>query len=175
MATQKAPIGSAQEQDTTAFQALFLQHYQRVYQVIFRLVGDPALADDLALESFWRLWKHKFRTNENLEGWLFRVATNLGYNALRADKRRNYYESLAQSAQDAQLDPSVEAIRADERDRVRRVLRRMPPREAQILILRHSDFSYKEIAAVLGLASNSVGTLLARAEREFARLYEGGE
>ena len=44
-----------------------------------------------------------------------------------------------------------------------------------MLILRHSGLSYKEIAATLGLAPGSVGALLARAEKEFERLYGRGE
>jgi RNA polymerase sigma-70 factor (ECF subfamily) len=47
----------------------------------------------------------------------------------------------------------------------------MRPREAQLLILRHSGLAYKEIAAALGVAPGSIGTLLARAEKEFERLY----
>jgi RNA polymerase sigma-70 factor (ECF subfamily) len=54
-------------------------------------------------------------------------------------------------------------------------LRQMPPREAQLLILRHAGLAYKEIADTLGLAPGSVGTLLARAEKEFERLYGPGE
>lgn len=175
VATQKIRAGTAREQDTAAFEAFFLQHYQRVYQVVFRLVGDPAQADDLTLEAFWRLWNQRLRSTNNLQGWLFRVATNLGYNALRADKRRSFYENRGQPEHDSSPDPTTEALRADDRERVRRTLRRMPARQAQLLILRHSDFSYQEIAAALDLAPNSIGTLLARAEREFVKKYEEGE
>jgi RNA polymerase sigma-70 factor (ECF subfamily) len=51
----------------------------------------------------------------------------------------------------------------------------MKPRAAQLLILRHSGLSYADIAAALGVAPGSVGTLLARAEKEFERRYRAVE
>jgi DNA-directed RNA polymerase specialized sigma24 family protein len=47
----------------------------------------------------------------------------------------------------------------------------MKPRKAQLLILRYTDHSYAEIADILGIASSSVGTMLARAEKDFERRY----
>jgi len=47
----------------------------------------------------------------------------------------------------------------------------MEPRQAQLLILRHSGRSYQEIGAALQVSITSIGTLLARAENEFARRY----
>ena len=60
--------------------------------------------------------------------------------------------------------------RQEERHRVREVLGRMPERGREILMLRYSGFSYREIAGKVGIAPGSVGTLLARAERRFLEL-----
>jgi RNA polymerase sigma-70 factor (ECF subfamily) len=54
---------------------------------------------------------------------------------------------------------------------VHAVLIAMKPSSAQILLLRHSGLSYAEVAAALDVSSGSVGTLLARAEKEFQQLY----
>lgn len=156
------------------FETAFTTHYGLVYGVLFRLVGDRAEAEDLALETFWRLWTRVGRWPENLGGWLFRVATNLGYNALRAAKRRTHYETDAVQAEFDQtdvVDPATEVEREQERQRVRAVLRQLPARDAQLLILRHSGLAYKDIAVALGIAPGSVGTLLARAEADFERVY----
>jgi RNA polymerase sigma-70 factor (ECF subfamily) len=163
-------------QELAAFEAVFYQYYTRVYAVLFRLVGDPAEAEDLALETFWKLWQQPPTRAENLGGWLYRVATRLGYNALRAAKRRGRYEEAAGEAlgPNGGADPAGEAERALERARVRAILGRMPERDARLLILRHSGLSYREIATALGVSPNSVGTLLARAEAEFERLYSEG-
>src|SRR5512146_1682420 len=87
---------SAEEQaghkEQAAFEDLFLQHWDRVYGVLFRLTGDRAEAEDLALDTFLRLWQRPPVQDQTLAGWLYRVATNLGYNALRSAVRRSRHE-----------------------------------------------------------------------------------
>jgi DNA-directed RNA polymerase specialized sigma24 family protein len=74
------------------FETIFLEQWSQIYSVIFRLVGDQAEAEDLALETFWKLYRDPPSKAENLNGWLYRVAVNQGLNALRSRKRRTYYE-----------------------------------------------------------------------------------
>jgi RNA polymerase sigma-70 factor (ECF subfamily) len=168
---QKIAKSAAQDFDT-----LFSEHWGRVYAVLFRLLGDHAAAEDLALEVFWRLYQEPPKGAEGgkLIGWLYRVATNLGYNALRGAKRRGHYESeagIAYLEQNTVTDPAVEAERNMHRQQVRNVFTTMKPRSVNLLILRHSGFAYAEIAEILGVSPGSIGTLLARAEREFERKY----
>jgi len=166
------------------FEAIFQQHWPLVVAVLFRLTGDRDEAEDLALEVFWRLHTslhtilHRSPSaGEDCPdpgGWLYRVATRLGYNALRSRKRRGRYEQEAgaravESA--AQPAPEAQVEQRQERERVRGVLARMRPPSAQLLILRYSGLSYTELAAALGTKPSSVGTRLARAEKEFERLY----
>jgi RNA polymerase sigma-70 factor (ECF subfamily) len=106
------------------------------------------------------------------------VATNLGFNALRARQRRQRYEEeagYAVLASDPNWDPAQVIEQAQERAGVRQALTQMKPRAAQLLLLRHSGLSYAEIAAALGVAPGSVGALLARAEKEFEQLYRSSE
>ena len=157
-----------------AFEDLFIRHYPRVYAVLCRLVGRPDEAEDLALEAFWRLWRHHDDVEKNGEAWLYRVAANLGYNALRAGRRRENYELQAgkQALEESPIDdPPAAFDRLEQIERVRSTLRRMAPRQAQLLALRHAGLSYKELAEALGVAPNSIGTLLARAEAEFETLF----
>ena len=72
-------------------------------------------------------------------------------------------------------DPATALERRQERGQVRQTLSAMKPRAAQILILRYSGLSYAEMAAALGVKPSSVGTLLARAEREFEKMYGTGD
>ncbi len=167
------PLSSTTRPD---FEAVFQQYWPRLVAVLFRLTGDRDEAEDLALEVFWRLHKTPpaKETSADPGGWLYRVAVRLGYNALRSRKRRGRYEQAAGAqAVETSAPPTPEAQveQRQERERVRRVLARMRPRAAQMLILRHSGLSYAEVAAALDAAPSSVGTLLARAEKEFERLY----
>ncbi len=160
------------------FERVFLEQYPRVYEVLARLVGDRAEAEDLTLETFWRLHRNPpdSKHERNLGGWLYRVATNLGLNALRARKRRERYELEAGKdvfAHGAADDPADAYAAEEERTRVRQVLAQMDERQAQLLLMRHSGLTYEELAAALGVSPNSIGTLLARAEREFEKRYKG--
>jgi len=173
--TEDIKRSSAQASEGVAeFESTFQEHWPRVYGVLFRLVGDHAEAEDLALEVFWRLYRQSRQASDNLGGWLYRVAMNLGFNALRTQKRRARYEEQAgrlMSASTTSPDPAEAAERTDQRRRVRAVLAQMQPRAAKVLILRFSGFTYAEIAAAIGVAPNSIGTLLARAEGEFENIY----
>jgi RNA polymerase sigma-70 factor (ECF subfamily) len=164
--------------DERDFEGIFLEHYARVYAILFRLTGDRFQADDLAAETFWRLWEHPPAQSDNIGGWLYRVATNLGYNLLRANQRRRQYEEQAGAdALEAErsTDPSREAEVRMEREHVRSVLSQLSQREAQVIVLRYSGLSYQEIAAAIQVAPSSVGTLLARAEERFEKLFRRGE
>ena len=155
------------------FERLFQENWQRVNELLLRLLGDPDEAQDLALETFWRLHHNPPRQPDNLGGWLYRVALRLGYNALRAARRRGQYEQEAGklALEKSFNDPAGEVELAEQRQRVRKVLAGMPTRTAQILVLRHSGFSYTEIGAALSVPVSSVGTLLVRAEKEFEKRY----
>jgi len=159
---------------TQDFETIFSEQWSQVYGVIFRLVGDKAEAEDLALETFWQLHRNPPSKRENLNGWLYRVAVNLGLNALRARKRRTRYEEEAGSLTldtNRGAEPEIEVERAERRREVQAVLVRMKPRSAKLLVLRHSGLSYKELAAAIKVKPSSVGKFLARAEDEFERIY----
>lgn len=184
MTTNKAralPDEVRREDGATAqFDATFLEHWQPVYRALMRLVGDHAEAEDLALETFWQLYRRP-PSNEraqNIGGWLYRVATNLGLNALRARQRRERHEFAAGrwEIERHSADALASVVADEERQRVREVLSRMDTRQAQLLLLRYSGMAYKELADALDVSANSIGTLLVRAEREFEKRYrEKGE
>jgi RNA polymerase sigma-70 factor, ECF subfamily len=158
------------------YESAFHTYWPRIHALLFRLTGDSDQAEDLALEVFLRLHRqpHLLGPDQNLAAWLHRVAANLGYNALRAVRRRQKYETEAGQfdlEDSPTLDPAREVERTAERNRVRLTLAAMKPRDAQLLLLRHSGLSYTELAATLQLNPVSVGKLLSRAEKEFEKRY----
>ncbi|HEX7976192.1 MAG TPA: sigma-70 family RNA polymerase sigma factor [Anaerolineales bacterium] len=166
------------------FEALFLEHWPGVYGLLLRLVGDHAEAEDLALEAFLRLYQRPSSDDAafNPGGWLHRVATNLGLNAIRGWKRRQQYEQAAgreEIGEGKTAGPAEIFAAEEEQRRVRQVLSEMNPRQSQLLVLRHSGMAYRDIAAAMGLSQTSIGPLLLRAETEFEKRYraanpEGG-
>lgn len=158
-----------------AFERIFLENYSRVAAVISRLVGDRARAEDLAIEAFWKLYRRPQvrEENGNPGGWLYRTATHLGIDSLRAEARRGRYEKEAGMLNNlpAQPDPLDGVLRDERQAQVRRTLAALRQEQAQLLILRASGFSYQELAAILGVKPGSIGTMLIRAEAEFRKHY----
>lgn len=165
--------------DVASFEALFHQHYDRVYGLLFRLLGNRAEAEDVTQEVFLKLHDHAFsrrflrRNREhNIGAWLYRTATNAGYNTIRGRQRRWQRNTLL--VPDPQGIPGAEK-EVEQRERetaVRQTLAKLPERQTQLLLMRQMGFSYAECAEAIGVAPTSVGTLLARAAAAFKQVYE---
>jgi len=150
------------------FVVLFETLFPRIYRVLNRITGDPDLAADLAQETFIRLYRRGFLP-DSPEAWLISVAMNLFRNVQTTGQRRRRILSLAFRA--PQIRASAPEDAGESRRRVRRALDQLSERDRQILLLQADGFSYREIAAGLGLHEASIGVFLARARRAFRKLY----
>ena len=166
--------------DEESFEAIFTRYYPLVYQLAYRCTGQRDEADDIAQEAFLRFYRTPPHATSEVErrAWLCRVTTNLGLNALRARQRRIYHEEQASSgvrqpaSEDAaQLNPEQHVIAHEQAAFIRSILAELPERQQTYILLRSIGLSYAEIAQATGVAPASVGSLLARAEREFRRRY----
>ena len=165
-----------------AFEAIFFEHYARLVAVVQRVLGDRAQAEEIASDAFLKLYRQPSAPDgyQNLGGWLYRTASRLGNDALRASNRRRQPdpeagERLAEAS--AASGPLEEVLRAERIRNVRAALATLKPAQAQILTLRASGLSYKEVAEAMGVKATSVGQSLARAEAAFEKAYRrmGGE
>lgn len=153
--------------DDEPFEAVFRVHYGRVFALAHRMLGDAQEADEVAQQTFLTLYRKPLPPGRehNTLAWLLTVATNRCLNLLRAERRRQARERRA-----ADVPPTV-AADGGAAALVRATLARLPQRQVQLLLLRQAGFAYAEIAAALGVAPGSVGSLLARAERAFRQEY----
>lgn len=176
-AARAATAGAGQ---SSRFEGLFLRHYGLVHGILRRLLGSDEAADDAAQEVFLKLYRQEATPADEagLGRWLARVATNVGLNMLRADRRQAArlqrtatLERAEEAGREEHLDPARAAVGSEEAALVRAALDGMSERARAILTLRHGGLSYAEIADALEVAPGSVGTLLARAERDFRQRY----
>ena len=123
-------------------------------------MGRKEDAEDLAQEVFVRLYRKppELRDEPTLAPWLYRVATNLGYNALRKGARESQRQERAQRLSDVEeaaglhaANPEEASLAAEERVSVRAALSQLSEREQACLVLRHSGLSYAEVAAAMGV------------------------
>jgi RNA polymerase sigma-70 factor (ECF subfamily) len=169
--TDRVLLDGVRHGDERAFEALFERHFSGVYGAARRVVGSPEEAEEIALDAFVRLYQRPIADTDdaNVRGWLYRVVTNAAFNAVRARRRRrNWFQRLAarrQLVNEHHADPLEVVSASDEAAWVRAHLAELPERQRTALVLRSSGLSYAEIAEALGVNANSVGTILARAER----------
>lgn len=153
------------------------------FEAVFRMARDPLVAlirrvldhgeaEDVAQEAFVKLRADPVlaRPDPEVTAWLRRVGLNLAFNRARDVNR---WRERGEKAQGPALapDPAEEAVRTDQRQRVRDVLALLPATQRDCLLLRHAGYSYAEIAETLTIAKGSVGTTLVRAERAFKEHY----
>lgn len=168
------PESSSKHWDEADFRVVFLQHYARMVAILVRLLGDRSPAEEVANDAFWRLYHQPaLQIDGNVGGWLYRTATNLGIDALRASGRRRQYEGTAGRLVEERTvaGPLDDLLREEKCRRVRSILASIKPAQAQLLILRNSGLSYKELADVLDVKMSGIGTMLIRAEEEFRNRY----
>jgi RNA polymerase sigma-70 factor (ECF subfamily) len=165
---------SSEHWDEAEFRVVFLQHYSRIVAILMRLLGDRSRAEEVTNDAFWRLYRQPaLQVDGNIGGWLYRTAMNLGIDALRASGRRRQYEEAAGRSIDhgKSNTPLEDLMREEKCHRVRVVLASIKPAQAQLLILRSSGLSYKELADALDIKMSGIGTMLNRAEEEFRKRY----
>jgi RNA polymerase sigma factor (sigma-70 family) len=180
--SQEALFLSAGLESTSdhVFEDLFLEHYPRLVKTLLRLVGNPAHAEELAADAFYRLHRQRNQPgmDENPAGWLYRTAMNLGLDALRANSRRSRREEMAYReglTNEGPGNPLCELLAEEQRERVRTVISHLKPIQGQVLLMGSSGFTCREIAAVLGVKADSLYVLISRAraqfEKEYVKLY----
>lgn len=166
--------GALQTADLIA--TLFERHHHEIFAYIYRLVNQREWAHDLTQETFLRLLRYQERLPqvENHRAWVYRIASNVTFNAL---KRRRRFQWLPWRQSDAltrhEPDP---ALQIDCRHRVAAALRTLPPHyRAPLLLFTHYELSVREIAGVLEISEAAVKTRLHRAREMFRNAYQGDE
>jgi RNA polymerase sigma-70 factor, ECF subfamily len=156
--------------ETFDFETVFRTHYARVARVIVRVIQDPGRAEELAVEVFWKLWRHSSAQGTHSAGWLYRTAVRAALDELRRRARREKYERWFGNVVRVD-DPERSHEAAEERTKVRRVLATLSTRNAQLIALRAEGLSYEELAQALNLKPASIGTMLSRAQEAFRKEY----
>jgi len=153
-----------------AFEALFRQYQCEVYRWIVRIVRDPAAAEDLTVETFWRVHRAhaRFCADGNFGAWLRRIATNVALDHLR--KARPTSELLADVAA-AEMPDGLE--QQEVRKTILRAFAELPARlriVVQLALI--EDEPHKEIAESLGISLAAVKLRMYRGTRLLRKKLE---
>ena len=159
--------------DRLAASALIIRHTDRILAVAYRMLGDRGAAEDVAQETFVRLWRNAADWKPGvarLETWLYRVASNLCIDRIRKSKRDAPEDAAPEQVDDAPLADGV--MEATERGAaVRAAIARLNERQRMALTLCHyEELSNGETAEIMGVSVEAVESLLARARRRLRDL-----
>lgn len=164
------------QDDQARFEALVEKYGRRVYAMAYRMAGHEADAKDLAQEAFIRVWRSmsRLRPGVPLEGWLYRIVTNLFIDLLRrrrGPRVQSLDEPLATASGDLareRADHSADVERAvlgsmlDRR--VQQALLSLPPEIRMVVVLADVEgYAYEEIASMMGIPVGTVKSRLHRA------------
>ena len=170
-----------QHGDTAAFDMLFTRYQKRTYRLVQRFVSNPEDASDLTQDAFIRAYQGlgDFKSQCQFYSWLYRITVNLCIDFLRKKARSEVLLYDSDESEDLPMsnipDPRSEspaqAVENKElRTYIRKAVRRLPPKQRQIFILRHWDgLSLKDIAATVGRSDGTVKAHLLHAHRNLRR------
>ena len=160
------------------FDAVYEQYQLAIKNYLFHLVSDHDLADDLTQDTFLRAWRaiclhHVSVDVSRMRAYLYRIATNVAYDALRRRKciRWNSLDDLEYELVD-NLGEDPQACYDGPREGVCQALERTPSSYRRALLLYHEEgYSYEQIAQMLGTAPTGMKMFLSRARGRFRQLY----
>lgn len=157
------------EMDEETFRGFYDRTARALRVYLGRVTGDPALADDLLQESYYRFLRARtaYDSEAHRRNALFRIATNLVYDS----RRRARHVPLVATLDE---EPAARGRGVDTTERatdLRRAMAHLKPRERALLWLAYAQgSSHREIAASLGVRAGSIKLLLFRARRRLAAL-----
>jgi RNA polymerase sigma-70 factor (ECF subfamily) len=169
----EALMGRVAEGDRLAMEVLYARHHVRVFRFVLRLIGDEALAEDLATEVFLDVWRHadRFEGRSAVSTWMLGIAR---FKALSARRRRAVElldEEIAKTIEDPADDPAIVLEKNDTSRVIRNCLKRLAPHHREIIDLAYyHEKSLEEVAAIVGIPKNTVKTRMLRARMRLAGL-----
>ncbi len=161
--------------DQQAYTSLVEKYKDSVFNVAYRMLGNPTEAEDVAQEAFVRAYTqlHTYKDTHRFSTWLLSIASHLAIDQLR---RRRFLALPLENVPflewiaDLSLGPEDSALAVEASDEMQRILAVLPPKYRAVLVLRYwHDLSYEEIADVLHLTPPLVKARLHRARELVAR------
>jgi RNA polymerase sigma-70 factor (ECF subfamily) len=181
--TDEALLQLIVERNPEAYTQLYHRHGQTAYNLIYRIVRDAQVADDMLQETFWLVWQKaaQFDGRGSVAAWLFRIARNKSLDELRHQKtlpplidQHDSHENIL-AALEA---PSGEVEQAVEQNwlqhHVREALRHIPEEQRQCLDLAYfGGLSQRKIAEQTNIPVGTVKTRIRLAMEKLARSLRG--
>ena len=166
-------IAACRRGESEAFRDLFERYKDRVYSIALRYSGDAGAAEDIAQDTFLKLFSAivNFRGDSSFESWLYRLIVNSCFDHRRKSRRflpllgemfdlmRSPGASALDAAMEAQIGSHLHAL-----------VEALPSEQRMVVVLRYTEgLSYDEIGAAMGCSAGTVASRLNRVHKLLGR------
>ncbi len=178
-------IKRAQNGDSKAFEMLIEAHFKKIYNIAYRIAGNPDDASDMTQEVMIKLFRNinSFGGNSKFSTWVYRVATNTCLDELKKLRRHSAYSINSEintgegeflyEVEDTSPTPDLEVERGELSDMVEKAITALNPEHRAIITLRDiQEFSYEEIANILNISEGTVKSRISRARMQLKKILE---
>ena len=182
MNDENAWVLQAQRGSDEAFTQLVETYQKPVFNLCYRMLGEPEAAEDAAQETFLRAYQnlHRYDNSRSFGTWILSIAAHYCIDRLR--KRRFSVLSIDEEGEDgltleipdpASPDPEVESAKQEDRDRLHLLLKDLDETDRAAVVMRYwYDYSEVEIAQSLHLTVSAVKSRLHRSRRALAEMWQ---
>lgn len=160
--------------DKSSFAEIVEIYKDRVYQICYRMLGNPQEAEEMAQEAFIRAYINisSYKLDRKFSTWLFRIATNLCIDRIRKKKPDFYLDAevsgtdgltlYSQVAANVQL-PEEEIEHMELQETIQKEILKLPEKYRSVIVLKYiEELSLKEISEILDLPIGTVKTRIHR-------------
>src|SRR5512147_446875 len=172
----------AQQGNDEAFTRLVEEYQTHVYNLCYRMLGEPEAAEDAAQETFLRAYQNlrRYDRTRSFATWLLSIGAHYCIDRLRRRKlsmfsmdEENDDGTTLEIADSASPDPEAESVKREDRDRLHTLLKGLDETDRAAIIMRYwYDYSENEIAESLDLTVSAVKSRLHRARRALAGMWQ---
>lgn len=182
MTDENAWVLQAQQGNDDAFTQLVETYQKPVYNLCYRMLGEPDTAEDAAQETFLRAYQnlHRYDSSRAFGTWILSIAAHYCIDRLRKKK----FSVFSMDAEDedgtpfevadpASPDPEAESVKKEDRARLHLLLKDLEPTDRAAVIMRYwYDYSEVEIAQSLKLTVSAVKSRLHRSRKALAGMWQ---
>ncbi len=166
--------------DLEAFEELVNRFKNRVFALVYRIVGQQQEAEDVTQEVFLAVYEklYQYDNSKKFAPWIFRIATNASISALRRKKKvvllnfeENYTRAYDLNPSPISTDPHLMFERQELEQEINKAIKQLPDNYRVVITLRyHLDLDNQEIADVLGISRENVEVRIHRARRALRKI-----
>jgi RNA polymerase sigma-70 factor (ECF subfamily) len=182
---EKAWVAQAQQGNDDAFTQIVETYQKPIYNLCYRMLGEPGAAEDAAQETFLRAYQnlHRYDSSRAFGTWILSIAAHYCIDLLRKKKFVMFSmdaendEGMPFELPDVSApDPETESVKSELHSRLHILLKDLDETDRAAVVMRYwYDFSEKEISESLNLTVSAVKSRLHRSRRALAGMWNENE